>query len=200
MNAQELKQISDWLIDGARSATSPQQMMAEICERLVAAGLPLWRVGVFVRTLHPDILGINFIWRPGAEVVAGSADHSFADSPEFKNSPLAIVFGEAREVRYRLDDPETKRFPFFDDMRTEGVTDYIALPLLTTSGYTHASSWTTKHRSGFSDEQLNALRSLIPPLTRLLRITNFLHTAALPLHTYLSNRSVDRMLSRLIPH
>jgi adenylate cyclase len=194
MNAQELKQISDWLIDGARSAASPQQMMAEICERLVAAGLPLWRVGVFVRTLHPDILGFNFIWRPGAEVVTGSADHSFLDSPEFINSPLAIVFREAREVRYRLDDPETKRFPFFDDMRAEGVTDYIALPLLTTAGFTHASSFTTKHPGGFSDEQLNGLRSLMPPLTRIVEITNLRRTSAILLDTYVGNRAGERIL------
>jgi hypothetical protein len=91
-------------------------MVAEICERLMLAGLPLWRVGIFVHTLHPDILGRNFIWRPGAEVAVGSADFGLLDSPEFIKSPLAIVFGEAREVRCRLDDPESKRFSFFDDM------------------------------------------------------------------------------------
>jgi adenylate cyclase len=57
MNVAELQKITDWLIDGARSAASPTDMMAETCERLVQAGLPLWRVGVFVRTLHPDIYG-----------------------------------------------------------------------------------------------------------------------------------------------
>ncbi|MDB5581584.1 MAG: adenylate/guanylate cyclase protein, partial [Bradyrhizobium sp.] len=74
MNAPELQKVIDWLIDGARSATSPSRMMSETCERLVAAGLPLWRVGVFVRTLHPDIYGRNFIWRPGAEVEIGTVD------------------------------------------------------------------------------------------------------------------------------
>src|ERR1700681_2412434 len=137
MNAQELKSISDWLIDGARSAGGSPKMMAEICERLVAAGLPLWRVGVFVRTLHPDIIGVNFIWRPGAEVVVGTANYDMLDSPEYRNSPLAIVFGEGREVRHRIDDPEAKRFPFLDDMRAEGVTDYIALPLFATDGTVH---------------------------------------------------------------
>ena len=63
MNAPELQKIIDWLIDGARSSSSPIRMMTEICERLVEAGLPLWRVGVFVQTLHPDIFGRNFIWR-----------------------------------------------------------------------------------------------------------------------------------------
>src|SRR5271155_4743560 len=99
MDTLALHKLIEWLIDGARSAPKPEQMMAETCERLVAAGLPLWRVGVFVRTLHPDIVGRNFVWRQGAEVVAGTANYDMLDSPEFRSSPLALVFGEGREIR-----------------------------------------------------------------------------------------------------
>ena len=194
MNPTELQDLIDWLIDGARSSTGSPQMMADMCERLVAAGLPLWRVGLFVRTLHPDVLGRNFIWRPGAEVVTGSADYDFLDSPEFINSPLAIVFGEGREVRHRIDDPESGRFPFLDDMRSEGVTDYIALPLRYTDGSVHASSWTTKQPGGFSDEQLNALQSLVRPLARLVEIVSLQRTASLLLDTYVGNRAGERIL------
>src|SRR5512134_2389192 len=105
MNASELQKIADWLIDGARSVTSPSRMMAETCERLVAAGLPLWRVGIFVRTLHPDIYGRNFIWRPGAEVEMGTVDFNILGAPEFQASPLAVVFTKGIEVRGRVDDP-----------------------------------------------------------------------------------------------
>ena len=87
MNATELQKVADWLIDGARSATSPTRLMAETCERLVAAGLPLWRVAVFVRTLHPDIFGRAFFWRPGAEVVVNPAGYETPDSPEYQTQP-----------------------------------------------------------------------------------------------------------------
>jgi len=194
MNATDLRKIADWLIDGARSAGNAAAMMSEFCERLVAAGLPLWRVGLFVRTLHPDVLGVNFIWKPGAEVVSGTADHAFLDSPEFRNSPLAIVFGEGREVRHRIDDPESRRFPFLDDMRADDVTDYIALPLLATDGVIHASSWTTREPGGFSDEQLDGLRSLMPPLARLVEVANQRRRASVLLDTYVGNRAGERIL------
>jgi adenylate cyclase len=194
MSAQELQKVTDWLIDGARSATSPPRMMAETCERLVEAGLPLWRVGVFVRTLHPDIFGVGFFWRPGAEVVVNPWDFDIQDSPEFKNSPLAILYEGGQEVRYRLDDPESGRFPFFDDMRAEGVTDYIALPLLFTDSSIHASSWTTKRPGGFSDEELNDLRSLVRPLARVVEIVNQRRTASNLLDTYVGNRAGERIL------
>lgn len=195
MSPGALKEITDWLIDGARSAPAPTDMMAQTCERLVAAGLPLWRVGVFIQTLHPDIFGRNFIWRPGAEVVVGTADFDIQDSEEFKSSPLAILYNKRQEVRYRIDDPESKRFPFFDDMREEGVTDYIALPLLYVDGSVHASSWTTKRPGGFTDEDLTALRQLVPPLARLIEVIGLRRTATILLDTYVGNRAGERILA-----
>jgi adenylate cyclase len=189
-----LHKLIEWLIDGARSAPSPPAMMAETCERLVAAGLPLARVGVFVRTLHPDIVGRNFVWRLGGEVVVGSANYEMLDSEEFRSSPLAIVFGEGREVRSLIDGPDAQHFPLFDDLRAEGITDYIALPLLNVDGSVHASSWTTKQPGGFTDVQLKALRGLIPPLSRLIEVTRLRFMSSILLDTYVGNRAGERIL------
>jgi adenylate cyclase len=194
MNASDLKNLIDWLIDGARSAASPADVMADVCARLVRAGLPLWRVGVFVRTLHPDIYGRNFIWRPGAEVEVGTVDFEILNAPEFQASPLAVVFTQGVEVRGRLFDPHAKEFPFFGDMRAEGVTDYIAVPLPFIDGTVNASSWTTKQPGGFTDEQLNALRAVIPALARYIEIVSLRRTAAMLLDTYVGNRAGERIM------
>ena len=194
MDKAEFQTIVDWMIDGARSAPGPTQLMAEACERCIRAGLPLWRVAVFVSTLHPDLYGVAFFWRPGADVVVNSADFDFRATPQFRDSPLAILYEKGQEVRYRLDDPESRRFPFFDDMRAEGVTDYIALPLVFIEGSIHASSWTTREPGGFSDEHLEALRSVSRPLARLVEIINLRRTATTLLDTYVGNRAGERIL------
>ena len=196
MNAPELKKLIDWLMDGARSAPTPVALLAQTCERLVAAGVPLWRGAAFVKTLHPDMFGRSFVWRAGTEVVVGSADFDLPESPTFIRSPLAILYNSGHEVRYRLDDPESKRFPFFDDMRAEGVTDYIALPLHFTDGSTHASSWITKEPGGFTDEQLTGLKAIIPPFARLGEIYAMRRTAATLLDTYVGNRAGRAWISR----
>ena len=41
--------VAAWLIDGARSAPRPDLVLEQLCDRLVAAGIPLSRVAVFVR-------------------------------------------------------------------------------------------------------------------------------------------------------
>src|SRR5215471_8879014 len=57
MATDDIRPIVDWLVDGARSRMQAHEMLAELCERLVGCGIPLWRMAVFVRTLHPHIMG-----------------------------------------------------------------------------------------------------------------------------------------------
>jgi adenylate cyclase len=194
MNVSELQKIIDWMIDGARSAITPSQMMVECCERLIEAGLPLWRVGVFLRTLHPDYYGISFIWKPGAEVRIGTVDFTFLDSEEFQSSPMRIVFQQGLEVRAHGNDPASNRFPIIEDLRAEGVTDYIALPLMFMDGAINASSWTTRQPGGFTDEQLGALRALTPALARYCEIVQSRRIATMLLDTYVGNRAGERIM------
>ena len=79
-------------------------------------------------------------------------------------------------------------------MRAEGVTDYIALPLLFTDGLNNASSWTTKQPGGFTDQQLAALRALVPALARVIEIIQWRRTSSLLLDTYVGNRAGERIL------
>ncbi|MGC1895322.1 MAG: adenylate/guanylate cyclase domain-containing protein, partial [Pseudolabrys sp.] len=55
-----VQSVVHWLVHGARNAPLSQEVLTELCERLTAAGLPLCRVTVFVRTLHPEIVGRRF--------------------------------------------------------------------------------------------------------------------------------------------
>ena len=195
MNADELEKLVKWLTGGAQTGLSPDTVLSEICKRLVTVGVPLWRVGAYVQTLHPDALGRSFIWRPNADVVIDTLTFDIMESDRYRENPLSILYASGHEVRYRLDDPESNRFPFFDDMRAEGVTDYIALPLHFIDGSLHATNWTTRERGGFTDEQLSALRSILPPFTRLAEIFALRRTAASLLDTYVGNRAGERIMA-----
>ncbi|OAF15967.1 adenylate/guanylate cyclase domain-containing protein [Bradyrhizobium neotropicale] len=194
MESSELQRITNWLIDGARSSGGPAEMVADVCEHLVGAGLPLWRFGIFIRTLHPEIFGRNFIWRQGGEVEVGTVDFDILDSPEFAQSPLRIVFEQGLEVRGRADDPDSKRFPIINDMRSEGVTDYVAVPMPFLDGSIHATSWMTRHPGGFSDDHIATIRAIMAPLARVSEIVSLRRTAAMLLDTYVGNRAGARIL------
>ena len=194
MNSSELQRICNWLIDGAWAAQEAAVGIADFCERLVAAGLPLTRFGIFIRTLHPEVFGRNFIWRQGEEVEVGTVDFDILDTPEFARSPLRIVFEQGIEVRGRTSDPDSTRFPFVDDMRAEGATDYIAVPMPFLDGSVHATSWVTRHPGGFSDDHIAAIRSIVTPLARVSEIITLRRTAEMLLDTYVGNRAGARIL------
>lgn len=194
MESSGLQRVLNWLIDGARTSGTSADMIAAVCERLVDAGLPLSRFGIFIRTLHPEIFGRNFIWRQGQEVEIGTVDFEILETPEFARSPLRIVFEQGLEVRGRIDDPDSRRFPFLDDLRAEGATDYIAVPMPFLDGSIHATSWTTRHPRGFSDDDIAAIRTIMAPLARVSEIISLRRTAAMLLDTYVGNRAGARIL------
>src|SRR5205814_6501867 len=159
MVAERLEDLIDWLLDGARPASGPDDVLGELCERLVATGLPLSRAGVFVTTLHPDVFGRAFIWRIGEKVAVNEGLFDAADSEEERRkSPLGPVLRTGKPVRHRLAGTDAHDdAPLLDSMRAEGATDYLAFPLIFTNGTLHAASWTTNRASGFSDADIASL-------------------------------------------
>ena len=194
MSANSLQSVIDWLINGARSAPRVDLFVAETCERMVACGIPLWRVGVFVRTLHPNMLGRNFIWRRDGGVSMGAMAHGEEQSDYFLASPLAIVFDQGIEVRRRLDD-QAANVPFFAEIRDEGATDYAAFPLHLSDGTIHALSWITQAPGGFTEAQLTDMRAIMPVLTRMVEIFLLRRTAAGLLDNYVGARAGARILA-----
>lgn len=190
-----LQTTIDWLIDGARSAPQVDRFIVECCERIVASGIPLYRVGVFVSMLHPSLIGRNFIWRRDAGVTMGSMEHGSEESDDYLSSPLNTVFEQGIEVRRRIEGVDIGNSPFLADMRAEGATDYIALPVVMSDGDFHATSWTTDAPGGFTDTQLEAMRDMMPALNRMIEIFLLRRTAAGLLNNYVGERAGARILA-----
>ncbi|HJU18296.1 MAG TPA: adenylate/guanylate cyclase domain-containing protein [Stellaceae bacterium] len=192
----DTRSVVAWLADGARSAVQPQEVLAELCERLVACGVPLWRVAVFVRTLHPQIMGRRFLWRPGAPVEMGEGRFEILDTAEFRASPFAHVSAHGGAIRRRLADPECPHdFPFLDDPSAEGGTDYFAAPLVFTDGSIHLATWSTRQPGGFSETQLAGIEAILAPLARIAEIAALRRTASMLLDTYTGHHAGERILA-----
>ena len=175
----EIRAVAEWLIDGARSAPLPQQVLAQLCDQLVACGIPLWRVAVFVRTLHPNIMGRRLVWRRGAEVEVREAPFELLESSDFLDSTIARVYLTADPIRRRLAVPDpVLDFPILAELRAEGVTDYFATPLVFTDGIIHVATWTTREPRGFTDEQIAGIEAIVTPLARVAEVRALRRTAS----------------------
>jgi adenylate cyclase len=196
MHDYDLKAVADWLIDGARSAPLPQQVLAQLCERLVACGIPLWRVAVFVRTLHPQVMGRRMVWRPGTEVEIAEAPFELLETAEYRNSPITRVYRTGQAIRRKLTGPErADDFPILAELRAQGVTDYLVLPLIFTDGAVHAVTCTTRERGGFTEAQIARIETIMTPLARVAEIRALRRTASVLLDTYIGHDAGERVLA-----
>ena len=194
--ALSIQPIVQWLVHGARNAALSQEVLTELCQRLTAAGLPLWRVMVFVRTLHPEIVGRRFMWHPdtGTEVTDGSFE--LLERRTFLESPMVHVANTGEAFRRRVADPDcVMDYPVLHDLRAEGVTDYFVAPLHFSSGEVHFSSWATRQPGGFADAEIEAIESLIPPLARIAEIRAWYRVAGNLLTTYIGKNAGERVLA-----
>jgi adenylate cyclase len=188
--------IVDWLTDGARDTPRPEAIMAGLCERIVQCGIPLWRAALFVRTLHPEVLGRRFIWQPGTGVTVTEGPFELLESAQFQNSPFVAVIDSGKTIRLRLTEPEQPgEFSIMRDLRAEGATDYLATPLIFTDGTVHPASWTTRQTGGFTDAQIVGIEAVVRPLARLAEIKALRRTAGNLLDTYVGHQAGERILA-----
>jgi adenylate cyclase len=189
--------VIDWLIEGARTSRLPQDVLRDTCRRTVAAGLPLYRVGVFVRTLHPNVLGRGFIWQAERDTVEiNEAAYDMLESEQFVKSPIRVVFNEHVEVRRRLADPACPMdFPILEELRSEGATDFVAVPLRFVNGEVHAATFATRRAGGLGDVELAALRRLLGPFTRMVEIYGNMQKARNILDAYLGRSAGEKVLA-----
>ena len=196
IDAQKLDELFLWMLDGARPSADAKEIVAGICDRVVAAGVPIERFALFIYTLHPNLLGRRFRWLVGAGVDQTDADLTAFDGAEYHDNPLPTVLKTGKMLRRKLSDPDCPRdFIILDQFRSEGVTDYVVMPLFFTTGETHLASWATKSDRGFTDEMIDALERIRLPLARLTETYMLRLNAANLLTAYVGRNSGSRILA-----
>ena len=192
-----VRPIIDWLERGAAPATEPHEVLQLLATRMLEAGLPLYRVAVFVRTLHPNLIGRAFIWNADRnQVEMTSAEYGLQDTDQYLQSPVRVVYTQHVEVRRRIGDPACPMdFPILAELRKEAATDFLALPLQYLNGEVHAASFATRQPGGFSDAQVAALRALMPPFSRVAEIYGLRRLARNLLDAYLGRQAGEKVLA-----
>ena len=105
------------------------------------------------------------------------------------------MFRTAEPIRRKIEDPECPNdYGIVEELRAEGVTDYLIQPLPFTNGEVHAVSWTTTQPGGFSDDHLAALEAIRRPFARVAEVYALRRVAATLLGTYVGRGAGERIL------
>ncbi len=192
--------ISEWLLSEGRKITSPAKLVGELARQLIAADIPVFRMRVLIRTLHPQTFATHYTWlRATGETTVFSPPHEALFKPAYLQSPIAAVFEGAGTIRRRLDVPgPTLDFPFLKDLVAEGATDYVAMPMPFQDGTINAFAIASDRPGGFSDRDLAQVTGMLPVLALLMELHSSRQTARTLLETYIGTHSGKRVLDGLI--
>ncbi|MDA0239322.1 MAG: DUF427 domain-containing protein [Proteobacteria bacterium] len=188
--------LRDWLIQEAWDTKSTPELMEKLTRCLVENGLPISRFRLIIRTLHPLLAARAYSWSHDTdELEEYLAPYSMLESSEYLDSPFAAIIDGASGLRRRLDiDNPQLDYPILADLKADGCTDYVAMPMTFSDGQINVISLTTKQPGGFSKDDLGNLYEILPLLSRLFESHYLRRTAVTLLDTYLGKQTGRRVL------
>ena len=175
--------IADWLMSQALGECDVDRIVGGCSDRLLAAGIPLWRSFVSFRTLHPLFASVSIIWRRAqrtGSIQSLNTLHGEAfTSEDWHQSPMHhMISSQIPYLRRRLvGDSAILDFPICSDLRDQGGTDYVAylVPFASDdeTGPHHdgvVGSWATDRPSGFTDSDIRSLTRIQRRLVVSLKV------------------------------
>ena len=120
--------------------------------RLRAAGIPLDRMALQMRTLHPLVRGGTVAWSPNEPAEVFELQHEAIDLAPLANAVHHVVTSH-EWVTLRLDDQHAE-WVTPDVFRDRNLTELLIAPLLNANPLAGAASFATSRPVGFS--QLSA--------------------------------------------
>jgi adenylate cyclase len=201
----DLERLVNWLTARGLDGASETDLLNGFAEHCVARGLPLSRAMTIVDTLHPVYEGRAFRWRgDGVDetaVIEYGPSSEGTSATNWQRSAYYYLFTTGSEqVRRRLVDGELD-FNQLENLRRDGETDYVAFSQQFASdgriGELDAvyTSFTTRRPTGFTDEDLAALKRLMPSLALAIKCASLTRIAGTLVEVYLGRDAGQRVLS-----
>lgn len=188
--------ISHWLLQEGRFLPSIADVTHALGQRLIAAGAPLWRLRVAMRTLHPLVAATTATWERDKRFMPPVEHrHGIESRPEYRGSPFETVSLTRASFRRRLDSELTDSdHTALHATKAEGGTDYFAFPLEFTEGAMAIIALSADTEGGFSTRDITEFRrvgSVLAPVAEVFREKRVSSAVAI---AYLGARTGRRVL------
>ena len=189
-----------WLLKEAPAAPSARDLVESFALALLAAGIPVWRLWLSIRTLHPQQLATGYIWEDnGRGVQQNTVGREVLTDPSYLESPVKAVFEGAGGLRRRLEGPQPQLdYPIVRELHAQGATDYVVMPFVFSSGQVNGVSLTTRRPGGFSTADLGHVYEALPLVARVFEVHAARQLAVNLLDVYLGRQSGAKVLDGLV--
>lgn len=192
-----LDAIAEWLVGPARRIASGIRAFDEFAWRMLAAGLPLLRVTLHTSTLHPQYLGATFIWfRTSGQTEQRLIAHEVPDLIRYEDNPVRRVVIGGETLRRRIDIADAVLdFPILHELKAQGATDYLALPVPSAHGARdYMVTYVTDRPGGFTESEVANLTRVSQRLPVVVDMHNQRAISRNVLNAYLGAKTGPRVL------
>jgi adenylate cyclase len=192
--------LLNWVLQEAPAIVSSRELTAAFARQLRSARIPLWRLGVVIPILHPQVVAFSHHWHSvTGELEQQELDFETLQSPGYLNSPLVPIFEGVGGIRRRLDIKEPLLdFDILRKYHAEGATDYVVMPMHFSDGQINALFMVSNQPGGFTTADLGHIYEILAVLGRIYEVHSLQHKAASLLDTYLGPHAGERVLNGLI--
>ena len=196
-----------WLMEQGLHGAPQQDLLQGYCQRLVDAGVPLWRFHLAQRAFHPKFGGIGFNWTRADGISHEHYEYRESPREEWLRSPFFhILEHNLEEFRERLEDGAPEQFPCCPNCGSAGQP--TTLPrvcgsrrrMIEPNDPRHPRegmlvSWASDRPGGFSGRELDLIRTTLPHLGLALKSSSNRQMASDLLQVYLGRDAGRRVLS-----
>ena len=161
--------VAEWLMDEALADTAMVELVKGCCQRLLAAGVPVFRALVSYRTLHPLFGAVWLTWNRDRGMGTYEMPHGQLGNEVFRKSPFFHMLESGVPfLRRKLEGPDTLLdFAVLTEFVDQGATDHLAgnvacgpSPGMEASEDGVFVSWTTDRPGGFTETDIRSLRRI----------------------------------------
>ena len=167
--------LINWLVSQGLTGLPENDLIRGFCERCRAEGLDLSRGLVFIDTLHPIFEGRGFRWNDTETNESDTFEYGSTSAGDAAQNWRRSTFYHMLEhghdeLRIDLADCASLDFSMIDDLAAKGHRHFVAfVHRLGESGAIGQmdcvySYWLTRRPDGFQEQELSALRDLVPVL------------------------------------
>jgi adenylate cyclase len=193
--APAILEIIEWLTGDECHEADDAGLAAGLGRRLRGAGLPLDRLTLHMRTLHPEILGRSVAWAPGEPVEIHDREHGIEVAVGFAGSPVRRVMETVEPLIIRVDGSDDPAWIHSDLFQGRNLTELIIVPLSNIDGAVSAASFSTARPSGFSELERAAIDRIVPALRNACELRTLRRIELTLLDTYVGTTTAQRVLA-----
>jgi adenylate cyclase len=188
--------ISAWLLAEGLQIADLGQALEQLCELIVAAGVPLARATTSVQLLHASSDGVGREWRQGEAMVERLYAHGPDSEAEYRRSPFADAHATRRWVDIWLPTAPDPTYAIVPELKRDGFGHYLCVPLpFSTGRQRNGVTFATLAPARFTERHIEFFVAILPALKAVLEVRAAHRMLDEVLNTYVGGDPRRRILA-----